>query len=541
MRELCRMAFLKEDFKGGITYLRIVESKRENGKVTHQTICSLGKLSDYTPEMLQNIGKRLYELGKGELKELFGSETQELGRYNYGYVQLFKKVIGTLGLNTILSRIGKKHKLKFSLEQTVLLMLVERLHDPCSKRANHFHQQEYLGIEPLSLQWLYRSLDYLADYNELIQKQLFYSTRDLFNQQLDVVFYDVTTFYFESDVRIENALRQHGFSKDGKIGNTQVLFGLLIDKEKNPIGFEVYKGNTFEGHTFEDAIKRIKEKYQIQNIVIVADRGMLSHENLSLIETKQYQFIVGDKIKTLPDTIKNYLLNIKNYTKEWTLPGDESHTVKYASMEYNGRLIISTYSNKRAKKDEQEREEKLQRARLLLKNPAQLHKKAQHYYLKSKGEHKYALNEERINESKRYDGFLSIATNAVSLSAETILDHYTHLFQIEHSFRTFKSYLETRPMFHWTDKRILGHLTLCYMAYALLQHVLNKLKNAGLKITEDELRALLDKMQLSLVAQGRNQFYLRSKMDDISKSILQKAGIKPMPGVFPKQAIINNL
>lgn len=535
------MAFLKEDLKGGITYLRIVESKREDGKIKHQTICSLGKLSDYTPEMLQNIGRRLFELGKGDLKDLLGSETRELGRYNYGYVQLFGKIIRSLGLNTILSRVEKKHKLKFNLEQTVLLMLIERLHDPCSKRANFTHQQEYLGIEPVTLQWLYRSLDYLADYHELIQKQLFHATRDLFNQQLDVVFYDVTTFYFESDIRIENALRQKGFSKDGKIGNTQVLFGLLIDKDKNPIGFEVYKGNTFEGHTFEDALKRIKEKYQIQNIVIVADRGMLSHENLSIVEANQYQFIVGDKIKSLPNNVKDYLLDIKNYTREWTLPGDEKHSVKYASIEYNGRLILSTYSQKRAAKDEQEREEKLQRAKILLKNPSQLQKKAQHYFLQNHGENKYTINEERIKENKRYGGFLAIATNAVSLSAETILDHYTHLFQIEHSFRTFKSHLETRPMFHWTDKRILGHLTLCYICYALLQHVLNKLKNAGFKTTEAQLRSLLDKMQLSLVAQGKNQFYLRSNMDDTAKVILQKAGVNQIPNIFPKQNIINYL
>jgi len=535
------VAWLREDKKDGITYLRIVESKRENGKVRHETVCNLGKLSDYTHEMLQGIGKRLFLLGKGDLKDLLGSGTSELGRYNYGYVQLYRRVICSLGLDQMLQRIEKKRKLQFNLEQAVMLMLIERLHDPCSKRASYHHQQEYLGILPLSLQWLYRSLDYLADHNELIQQQLFYATRDLFNQQLDVVFYDVTTFYFESDVRQENALRQKGFSKDGKIGNTQVLFGLLIDKDKNPIGFEVYKGNTFEGHTFENALKRIKEKYHIENVVIVADRGMLSNENLALVEDKQFEFIVGDKIKSFPGPIKDYLLDIKNYTREWTLPGDENHTVKYASIEYNGRLILCTYSNKRAGKDQQEREEKLQRAQMLLKNPSQLQKKAQHYYLKNQGENKYALNEQRIKESRRYDGFLAIATNARYLSAETILDHYTHLFQIEHSFRTFKSHLETRPMFHWTDRRILGHLTLCYVAYALLQHVLNKLNKLGLKTTEAQLRRHLDKMQLSLVQQGNNLFYLRSNLDETSKAILQKAGVKPIPNVFPKDNIINYL
>ena len=535
------MAFLREDFKDGFTYLRIVETRRKDGKVIHETLCNLGKAEDYTPEMLQRIGTRLFLLGNGDLKELLGSGTKELGRYNYGFYQIYHQIFCSLGLDIILNRIGKKHKIKFDLVQATLLMLIERLHDPCSKRANHSHQEEYLGIDKTELQWLYRCLDYLADYNELLQKQIFHSTHDLFSQQLDVVFYDVTTFYFESSVREEKKLRQYGFSKDGKIGNTQVLFALLIDKNKNPIGFEVYSGNTFEGHTFEDAVKRIKDKYNIKDIVIVADRGMLSKQNIEITENNSYQFIVGDKIKVLPDEIKNYLLDIKNYTREWTLPGDETHTVKYASIEYNRRLIITTYSQKRADKDKYEREEKLQRARQLIKHPSQLQHKAQHYYLQNINENKYVLNEQRIRESERYDGFLAIATNARNLSAEIILDHYTHLFQIEQSFRTFKSYIETRPMFHWTDRRIMGHLTLCYIAYAMLISLLNKLKEGNLILTEEKLRTYIDKMQVSLVAQGNQQFYLRSKLCEVSKAILQKTGLRLMPDVFPKEHIIKYL
>ena len=302
------MAYLKEENRDGSTYLRIVESCRKHGKVIKKTLCNLGKVEDYTPEMLQRIGTRLFLLGKGDLKDLLGSGTKETGRYNYGYYQIYKHIFSSLGLETVFQRIARKHQLKFDLIRPILLMLIERMHDPCSKLASHHHQEEYLGIGKIELQWLYRSLDYLADHNELVQQQIFYSTRDLFNQQLDVVFYDVTTFYFESEVRKENELRQFGFGKDGKIGKTQVLFGLLIDKHKNPIGFEVYSGNTFEGYTFEGAVKRIKEKYSIDNIIIVADRGMLSKENLGIVENNEYQFIVGDKIKVLPDNIKNYFV-----------------------------------------------------------------------------------------------------------------------------------------------------------------------------------------------------------------------------------------
>lgn len=532
------MAYFKIDRKEDGRYIRIVKSKRRDGKVVKETVYSLGRVEDYTPEQLRRFGERFYELGGGDPRELLLGEIEELGRYNYGYYQLYHKIFLHYGLDQLFSRLARKHQVQFNLTHAVLLMLLERLNDPCSKRQNAFHREEYLGIQSVELHQLYRSLDYLADYNELVQQQIFSTGRDLFNQSLDVVFYDVTTFYFESEVQQSGALRQKGFSKDGKIGNTQVLFALLIDKEKNPIGFEVYAGNTFEGHTFESAVKRLKEKYQIKNIVIVADRGMLSKINLEVVTSNHYQFIVGDRLKVLPDGIKNYLLDLNHYTREWTLPGDKDHTIRYASIQHEGRLIIATYSEKRAQKDKQDREEKIRRAEQLLKHPSQLNKKAHHYFLNIETQNKYALNTERIKQSERYDGLLAIATNATELSAETILDHYTHLFQIEHSFRTFKSYMETRPMFHWTDKRILGHLTLCFIAYALLNHVQQKLRRNQTPLTENKLRDFLDKMQVSLVKSRDNHFYLRSKMPDDMRNITNKLGLRVLPNIIP-QAEIN--
>lgn len=531
------MAYFKIDHKEDGRYLRIVKSKRKDGKVIKETVYNLGRVEDYTPEQLKRFGTKFYELGGGDPRELLEGKIEELGRFNYGYYQLYKKAFSHYKLDSLLNRFVQKHKLKFNLIDAVLLMLLERLNDPCSKRQNHIHQEEYFGIEKVELHHLYRSLDYLADYNQLIQQQIFLTGRDLFNQSLDVVFYDVTTFYFESEVQTDNALRQKGFSKDGKIGNTQVLFALLIDKEKNPIGFEVYRGNTFEGHTFDDAVKRLKERYQIKNVVIVADRGMLSKMNLKIVTSNHYQFIIGDKIKIFPAVIKQYLLDKKNYTKEWTLPGESQDTVKYASIEHEGRLIIATYSEKRARKDKQERDEKIKRAEQLIKYPSQLNKKAHHYFLKADAENKFVFNQQRIDQSAAYDGLLAIATNAKDLPAETILDHYNHLFQIEHSFRTFKSYLETRPMFHWTDKRILGHLTLCYIAYAMVNHLRVRLLKYNIEITENRLRDLLDKMQISLIQTETARFYLRSKMPDEIKNILNKLGLKQLPNILPEAEI----
>ena len=195
---------------------------------------SLGKVDEYTPQQLRSIGIKLLELGGGELKGLLQGDFLELGRYNYGYQQVFGYALEHYGLRSLFTRLQKKSKLQFSLFDSVLLMLLERLQSPCSKLSNFAHRDEYVNLPELSLHHLYRSLDKLAEHNELIQRQIFQTGRHLFNQRLDVVFYDVTTFYFASEVERDGELRQKGFGKDGKIGKTQILFCMMIDDQRTP-------------------------------------------------------------------------------------------------------------------------------------------------------------------------------------------------------------------------------------------------------------------------------------------------------------------
>ena len=161
-------------------------------------------------------------------------------------------------------------------------MLIERLQDPCSKLKSYEQQNEYLNLPVTALHHLYSALDKLVDNNVLIQQQIYTTGRNLFNQQLDVVFYDVTTFYFESEVEKEGALRQMGFGKDGKIGNTQILYCMMIDKDKTPIDYPIFKSNTYQGHTFEKALEDLKNQYCIDKIMVVAHRGMLFKNNITL-------------------------------------------------------------------------------------------------------------------------------------------------------------------------------------------------------------------------------------------------------------------
>lgn len=530
------MPFLRVEKKSSGTYLRILESYRDTlGKSTHRILYSLGKVEDYSPEQLRRMGIKLYELGGGEIKALLQGTLEELARYNYGYVQVFGKAMEHYGLVAVINRIQRSSKVHFDLYNATLLMLIERLHDPCSKRSNWFNQKEYLGIEPTELHYLYRTLDKLADNNRLIQRQIFQTGRDLFNQQLDVVFYDVTTLYFDSEIEKEGTLRQKGFSKDGKIGNTQILFCMLIDKDRSPIGYRIFKGDTFEGHTFEKALEDLKQEYQIDKIVVVADRGMLSKNNIKLTQEKGYEFIIGERIKSLPGHIQKSLLDKSNYRHEWiyTDSDDEQIAIQYTTLSYEGKTIIATYSNKRAKKDKADREQKLQTAQILLKQPALIKKKASRYYLTSTGNETYELNEKKAKADEAYDGILAIATNATALGHTTILEQYKQLYKIEHTFRTFKSHLEMRPMFHWTDKRIEGHICLCYIAYTLLNYVQQKLIAASNPVSEKTLRNILDHMQVSLLQHNEEQIYLRARHMDGQEVLQQKLGLKLLPPLLP--------
>ena len=537
--EFCIMSFLKVERKSSGTYLRIMESYRdEEGQSRHRIVYSLGKVEDYTPEQLRQIGIRLYELGGGDIKALLEGTTEEVGRYNYGYYQIYRKAFQYYQLDHLMRRIAKRWKISFDLDNAVMLMLLERLQEPCSKRSNYANQLDYLGLDPVYLQHLYRALDKLAADNKLIQQQIFQTGRDLFNRTLDVVFYDVTTLYFESEKELPENLRQKGFSKDGKPGQTQILFCMLIDAEKHPVGYQIFHGNTFEGHTLPEAISQLKKDFNINKIIVVADRGMMDNKNIEAVTENGYEFIVGERLKNLPADIQAQLLNKSNYQQTWLYNDStgEQVAVRYYVIRYNNKTIIATYSEKRAAKDFFEREQKLKKAAALLRTPSLIKKKASIYFIKQKGKGSYELDTEKIKRSEKYDGLLAIATNT-TLSHQQVLEQYKLLFQIEHTFRTFKSHLETRPIFHWTNRRIEGHICLCYIAYTLQHWVLKKLNNFPIAITENILRKMLDSMQVSLIQHNDKKIYLRSAPQPYEARMQQVLSVKSLPPIIAK----NNL
>lgn len=526
------MAYLRREKKKDKTYLSICENYRnENGKVSRRVLHNLGNLETIGEASLERIATQLLNIFKPPVASV---TTKELLRVNYGFSHVIYHCLLQYDLVNYFNRIGKKHKLSFNLLSPILLMLCDRLNDPLSKLGSYQVQQEYYGIEETALHQIYRSLDYLAQYNEAIQSKIYEHNRDLFNYELDVVFFDVTTFYFDSNVVKENELRQLGFGKDGKIGKTQIVFSLLIDKNKMPIGFEIFNGKQFEGHTFEKAIDRLKAKYNIRKVIVVADSGMMNKGNISLFnkdnKAEQYEYIVGDRLKNLPHNIRDILIDKTHYNT--TITSHEDNPLKICVVNQGDKTIIGTWSAKRAAKDKYEREQKIKKAAVLLKNQSQLKKKPRNYYLKTTDNINYELDKLRIIEDAKYDGFKAIATNTKSITHEQVLEQYSHLYQIEHSFRTFKSFLETRPMYHWTNDRIRGHLVMCYISFVMLRYMQEKTN-----LTEQQLRKALDKMQLSKIQNNTEIFWMRSANNETIDIVNQTLKLKNIPDTISQTNI----
>ena len=535
------MAFLRKEIKKSGTYLSICESFRdEQGHVQRRVLRHLGNASDYSHEALERIGRQLIELANGSTP--VPENITELSRHNYGFPVVLHQLLRLYNLDVLMLRFGRRHHLSFSLLQNLLLMLCDRFNNPLSKLGSYHLQKEYAGLgNTIELQHIYRSLDYLAANNDTIQAHIYNRNRNLFNYELDVVFYDVTTFYFDSVVEQEGALRQLGFGKDGKIGQTQILFTLLIDKNKMPIGFQIFKGDMYEGHTFEKAIEKLKTKYNIKRVIVVADSGMMNADNVKLFDeggaARGMEYIVGDRLKSMSEPAIEHLTDLKNY-RTAIIKDQEGKDIplQYCTYPYKGRTVICTYSEKRARKDKAERDQRIIKAEKMLKQPSNIEKKAQRYFIKNAGDKKYEIDQEKIQRQIRFDGFKAIATNIKDVTPELALEKYKDLYKIEHSFRSFKSYFETRPMFHWTDKRIEGHIVLCYIAFCLLTFLHNK---CG--YSEQVTRRILSKMELSKIVQEGEVIWLRSALTAETEHLLKSINLKQLPSVLSDATIVSHL
>jgi len=466
----------------GDQYYHLVESYRQEGKVKQRTLLPLGKVGDGKLEELATaISKHLdfvtiYDLAKN----IDISQT-----YILGPLLVLEQLIRSFGIEAILTGVRRHSKrLHLQFEKIIFTLLCSRFIKPVSKLAlyDHWLERMYpmMVNHDLALHHIYRSLDVLADHKEMIETNLYHYGKDLFSLQVDVVLYDLTTLRFESIVKEDNQLRQFGFSKEKRSDCTQIVLGLLTDTDGIPLCFEAHPGNTFEGHTLAGIVEKMKTKFLVRRFIFIADRGLFSAENLEHIRSSQGEFIVGMKMGSLPRKKQEQLYDIKKF--EWI---NDDLAIRETTHQ-SDRLII-TWSRSRADRDRKAREDIVDKIR---EKMAKGHGSSKDFvtnsnykkYVHLSASEKCEINEEAIKEMEAKDGFFAIITNVTSMTATQLVTHYKQLWKIEDAFGEIKGTLKTRPVFHWTDKRITGHLVLCFLAYYLEAQLTKKLREQSLKL-----------------------------------------------------------
>lgn len=350
-------------------------------------------------------------------------------------------------------------------------LVITRIAYPKSKMATVRYLDQYLGIK-LSADKIYRFLDTV---NKDEMSRIAFDFVSKKNNGVALIFYDVTTLYFESGD--EDNLRKKGFSKDHKNDLPQILIGLFVDRDGYPFDFDFYNGSTFEGHTFPKAIKALIEKYKFKDLVVVADAGMLSAKNIDFLEAENLKYIVGARLKSLSEKFKEQIF-LHNFAKKHIF----EISIDAETGEIGKRLIVD-FSDKRAKKDLFNREKLIKKLELKLAEKKEVVKKSKYLLLEKRG--KIAgIDRKKIELDKRHDGLKGYWTNLKEeINPTEIIDQYHNLWKVEKAFRMSKSDLIERPIFHRLEKRIGAHLTICFCSLLIMKEVERILKSKRISLS----------------------------------------------------------
>ena len=450
---------------------------------------------------------------------------REQQRLVTGVHEAYGAVYRELGFDRLLS---SRHRASApALFHTVMA----RIANPHSKRDTVRRLGRDFGVA-LALEKVYRMMDRLDDkVIGRLKGRVAASTEALLAEPLDVLFFDCTTLYFESVLEDmgKDALKAFGYSKDGKPQRVQAVLALMVTRDGLPMGYEVFPGATYEGHTFLPMMQAMRRRHGEVTAVCVADAGMFSHENLSELEAKGHRYIVGARLRNLPKALKARVLNVERYRR--VHGGEAGRTV--GVFRHRGRRIVVSYSPKRARKDARDRQRSVRR---LLK---QLHKSGQPKslvprgtarFVRMKGKGRWEIDPDKIAEAARWDGLHGVATNLRGVSVQELFERYRGLWQVEESFRITKHDLKVRPIYHWTPRRVRAHLAIAFMAFACVRHLAYRVRlQKKRRLSPEVIRDALLNRQCSVLRHARtgNRYVIPSSATAEAQLIYEALGLSP--------------
>lgn len=355
-------------------------------------------------------------------------------------------------------------------------LVIARLCYPVSKlkTTDYLSKYQFFNID---VQVVYRYLDKLySKQKEQIQDISYRHTLKILKGEISIVFYDVTTIYFEAESQDE--LRKTGFSKDGKHQNPQIVLGLLVSKGGYPLAYDIFEGKKFEGHTMLPIINAFKKKYNLNQLVVIADAGLLSKDNIKELQQGNHQYILGGRIKAETAKMKEKILALKlTHGQSVLLPRDA------------GTQLVVSYSEKRAANDAYNRERGIKKLEQQLKSgkltKASINNRGYNKFLNIEDEVKISLNKDKMAEDAKWDGLKGYVTNT-TLNKDEVIENYKHLWQIEKAFRIAKSDLKIRPVYHRVQRRIEAHICIAFVAYKIYKELDRQLQEKKANLSPEK-------------------------------------------------------
>lgn len=546
--------FVRAKNRGDKTYLMIVENRRVDGRIEQTVLHSLGRLdklqqSGQLDALLASLGRfseRLAVLGAHERGESLTAITRHIGP-----ALIFGRLWRELGADGVIRDLARERKFGFNMERAIFLTVLHRLFDPGSDRAAEKWKdtQAIAGADDLSLQHLYRAMAWLGTplplpqqralshgmprcTKDLVEEELFARRRDLLTT-LDMVFFDTTSIYFEG--RGGEVMGQFGFSKDHRPDLRQLVVGMVLDDTGTPLCSQILPGDATDVKSLLPVKARLERQFAAQSLCLVADRGMISKQTMAQLEEAGWPYILGARLRQGDAAMETVLADGGPFAEVYPkAKGSKAPSpLRVKEVKVSGRRYVVCFNEDQASKDRHDREAIVAALGEALKagDKSLIGNKGFRRYVAASGEH-FTIDVEKIKAEARYDGVWVLSTNT-DLPPREVALKYKQLWMVEEAFRSMKSLLETRPIWHKRDETIVGHVFCSFLALLLRKRLQDRLEEKGWRLEwADVLGDVAELVETEISVQGKG-YVIRSEARGVAGKVAQAAGVALPPTLRP--------
>jgi transposase len=533
---------------GKYQYLQIVENRKEGGKVRQQVVATLGRLDQLQEKgRVETLIRSLSRFSENTMLILSGKSDISADAGSIGPVLIFERLWRESGIQFAIRKLLGKRKFQFDVERAIFLTVLHRLMVSGSDRFCDKWRRDYMidGIDELKLHHCYRAMSFLGEElcdqahatpfsprrnKDLIEEMMFSANRHLFSS-LDLVFFDTTSIYFEG--RGGETFGQKGFSKDHRPDLNQMVVGAVLDDEGRPICCEMWPGNTADVATLIPLVDRLRKRFGIRSICIVADRGLISHANLQELKQRGIPYILGVRMRRVKEVHLDVLSRGGRYREVYPESNDRTQPapLKVKEVFQDGKRYIVCLNQRQARKDAADRQAIIESLEDQLKKGAKslVGNKGFRRYLKVE-KNSARIDTEKVETEARFDGKWVLTTDT-TLSAGAVALKYKELWQVERVFRDMKSMLDTRPVYHQNDANIAGHVFCSFLALVLRKELEQRLASAGHQFEWSDIKQDLRALKQIEIEEGDARFMIRSQCKRHCGKIFQAVKVALPPTI----------